>query len=180
MKENAMSVWNKLLTEEIQIASAFVPVNMATGANAGDRVSLKGYQGVAIVFFKGAGTAGQDPTITLTQYQEASGGASAALNITRVDKKQGADLTAIGMDTVSTSASPATNDTFNANTWTNSTLAEEQALVVIDVKAEDLTEGYDFIGMSVADVGTNAQIGCALYLLYGPRYAASPLPSALA
>ena len=59
--------------EKCQIVSGFVPVNLATAVNTGDYVSLKNYGRCAVVFFAAAGTAGDDPTITLTQAQDVSG-----------------------------------------------------------------------------------------------------------
>jgi glucokinase len=106
------------------------------------------------------------------------------LNITRIDKKQAAtNLLAVGTFTKSTSASPASNDTFNTTngTWTNSDLAEQAAIVVIDIKAEDLdiANGFDCVSMTIADVGTNAQLGTAIAILWDPRNSKSPLESAI-
>lgn len=174
---------NQHFVEKNQIAQGFLPVLMNSGANAGDWVSLKNYGRVAIVFFKAVGTGGDDPVITLEQATDVSAGGAKALNITRVDKKQAAtNLLAVGTFTKSTSDSPASNDTFSTNTWTNSDLAEQAAIVVIDVKAEDLDidGGFDCIRASIADVGTNAQLGCLLYILHEPRYPQETLPSAIA
>jgi hypothetical protein len=168
-----MSIINKLFLEEVQIASGFVPINLATGANAGDWINMKEYAGCAVVFFKAAGTAGDDPTVTLLQALT-NGGSSKALDFTTVFKKQGAALNAIGTFTEVTQAL--------GNTFTHADLAEEQAIIVIDIKADmlDIANGYDWFQASVGDVGTNAQLGCMLYLPYGPRHAAKPLPTAIA
>jgi len=167
---------NQLLTEKVQIASGFVPISMAAGANAGDWVSLKNFLRCAIVFFKAAGTAGDDPVITLLQATSVAGSNSKALNFTRIDSKQGAALTAIGQFTKTEQAA--------GNTYSNLTLAETQAIIVIDIKAEDLDidNGFDCLQASVADVGTNAQIGGLLYLLHDPKFVdeAGLLPSAIA
>lgn len=144
---------------------------------------MKGYGRCAIVFYKGVGTNGDDPTITLSQATAVAGTAAKALNITRVDKKQAAtNLLSTGTFTTSTSASPATADTFSTNTWTNSNLAEQAAMVVIDVKAEDLDidGGFDCITATIGDVGTNAQLGCLLYFLHEPRNAKATMDSAIA
>lgn len=174
---------NKHPTEELQICQGFLPVAMNTAANTGDVVSLKGYAGCLVLLYKAVGTASDDPTITLEQGTDVAFATNKALNITRVDKKQAAtNLLAVGTYTKSTAASPATNDTFSTNTWTNSALAEQAAIVLIDVKAEDLDVdgGYDCIRASVGDVGTNAQLGAMLYILYGPRYGKETLASAIA
>lgn len=173
---------NKHFVEMCHVVSAFLPVAMNSGAPSVDYVSLKNYGRCAIVFFKAIGTNGDDPTITLLQATAVAGTAAKALNITRVDKKQAAtNLLATGTFVKSTSGSPATHDTFSTNTWTNSDLAEQAAVIIIDVKAEDLDidNGFDCLSFTIADVGTNAQLGCALFILHEPRYPKETLDSAI-
>lgn len=160
------------LTETAQIAAAIVPVNLATAANAGDWVSLKGYGHVAIVVFKAAGGAGEPPTVTVEQAQDVSGTGHKALNFTRVDAKNGAALTAIGEFTKVTQAA--------ANTYALAA-GDTQALYVIEFDAAelDLANGFDCVQASIADVGAAAQVGCALYILTDARYAGETMPSAL-
>ena len=178
-----MSAGNIHFAEKVNVVSGFLPVDMHTNPGpTSDWVCLKGYHRCAIVFFKGIGTNGDDPVITLLQATAVAGTSSKALNITRVDKKQAAsNLLATGTYTLSTSASAASHDTFSTNTWTNSDLAEQAAVVVIDVRAEDLDidNGFDCIQANVADVGTNAQLGCLLYMLHDPKYNQVPLTSAI-
>ena len=173
---------NLHITEKLQIVSAVVPVNLATAANNGDWVCFKNFGRIAVVVFKGIGTAGEDPVITLLQAKDVAGTGSKALGFTRIDKKVGTQ-TGIGTFTTSTSAAPAANDTFNTTngTWTNSDLAENEAVVVIDVAAEDLdiVNGFDCIQASIADVGAGAQIGGVLYLPHDPRNVAKTLASAI-
>ena len=176
---------NQHFTEKVQICQGFLPVDMSAAANAGDWVSLKNYGRCAVVIYKAIGTAADDPVITVQQGTDVSAGGAKALGFTRVDKKQAAtNLLAVAEFTISTSDSPATNDTFDttAGTWTNSTLAEQAAIIVIDIKAEDLdtANGFDCIKVSIADIGSNAQLGSALYLLHDPRYQSQTLPSAIA
>src|SRR5262249_26288386 len=131
---------NVHFVEKNQIVLGFKPVAMNSGANNSDRVSLKGYGRCAVIFIKAVGTAGDDPTLSFKQAQDVGGTAEKALSVTRIDKKQAAtDLTAVGTFTKSTSDSAASNDTFNTTngTWTNSDLAEQAAIVVADIKAED-------------------------------------------
>ena len=56
-----------------QIVSGFVPVDMQDGANTGDWVSVENFNHVAIVLFKAAGTAGDDPTLTCLQATDNAG-----------------------------------------------------------------------------------------------------------
>lgn len=163
---------NKHILEKLQIASGFVPINIGS-ARSGDYVSMKGYGRCAIVFFAAAGPAGDDPTITITQATSVAPSNAKALNFTRIDVKQGADLTAVGQFTTVTQAA--------ANTYTDATSAEVQKIWVVDIKAEDLDldNGFDCVAVAVGDAGTATQIGCAFYLLHEPRYADVPLASAL-
>lgn len=159
--------------EKNQIVSAIVPVDLSTAANNGDWVSLTGYEYAVVVVHKGAGTAGDDPVITLKQATDASGTSSKALNFTVVHSKVGAQ-TGIGTFTRTTQAA--------ANTYTDAVSAEAQGLFVVEVKADqlDVDNGFTHIRVEIPDVGTNAQIGDALYILCEPRYASATMPSAIA
>ena len=161
------------LIESLQIVSGFAPVDMQTGANTGDWVSLANYNHVAAVLFKAIGTAGDDPTITCQQATDNAGTGAKALNFTTLHVKQGADLTAIGQFTKITQAS--------ANTYTEATSAEAQAIWVVEFDAQDLdvANGFDHFRVTVADIGANAQLGCLLYLLSEPRFHEALLQSAL-
>lgn len=164
---------NSKFAEQHQIVMGFLPVNMATGANAGDWVSMKNFGRLTIALIKGPGAAAQDPIITLEQAVNVSAGSAKPLNIARVDKKQAAtDLTAVAEFTSSTAESPASGDTFSTNTWTNSDLAEQAAIVLIDVNVTDLDIDNDFdcVRATIADVGSTAQLGALIYILSEPRY----------
>jgi hypothetical protein len=155
---------NALFVEQAQIVPAFVPVNLATAANPGDWVSMKGFARCTIIFVAGAGTAPDDATITVSQATAVAGTGSKALTFTRIDVKQGADLAAIGDFTTVTQAA--------ATSYTSDTSAETQNLWVIDIRAEELDEnnGFDCVQASIGDVGTAAKIGTVLYILWGSRY----------
>jgi hypothetical protein len=162
-----------LLVEQLQMVLAQPPWDMSSVASASDYVCLKDYHHVAIVFLKHVGTASDDPTITVQQANTTSGGDVKELYFTKVWKKQGLVLTATGTFTAVTQTS--------ANTFTHTDLAEQQAIVVIEFDSSELDtdNGFDCIRATVADVGSNAQNGCILYLLSEPRYAQATLPSAL-
>jgi hypothetical protein len=163
---------NALLVEQMQIVSAIIPIDLSAGANNGDWVSMKNYHKLSVVLFKAAGTAGDDPVITLRQASDVAGTGAKALTFTRVDSKVGVQ-TATGQFTTNTQTA--------ANTYTDTVSAEAQGVFVIDVDASmlDRANGFDCVQLQIPDVGTNAQIGCALYLLWIPRYASTQLPSAI-
>lgn len=146
----------------MNIESAIVPVDLQTGANAGDWVSFEHYRRCVIVFFKGAGTAGDDPVISVLQATAADGTGSKALNTSVVYSKVGT-LTSIAQWTRNTQTAAAT--------YTDATSAEATSIFAIEVQDSDLDLANDFayVSVSVADVGGNAQLGCALYLMMDPR-----------
>jgi hypothetical protein len=163
------------LVENAQIIPAFLPVNLATAANTGDWVSLANYNHVAIVFIKGPGAAGEDPTITIAQASDAAGSDTKALTFTVVHKKQAATiLTATGTFTRVTQTAAAT--------FTHTDLGEAAAVIVIEFDAEELdaANGFKFIQASVDDVGSTSQIGTVLYILTEPRFADRTPVSAIA
>lgn len=160
--------------EKSQIVSGVVPVNLATAANDGDWVSLKDYGKLTVVFFKGAGAAGEDPTLTMEQAKDVSGTGAKALDFTDIYTKQGSDLATIGQFTKVTQTA--------ANTYTEATSGEEEAIWVVEFNAEDLdvSNGFACIRARVASVGATSQIGTILYLLGDARYPQEALPSAIA
>lgn len=145
------------ILENFQLSSAFVPVDMQTAANTGDWFNMVPFRKVLCVLFKAAGTAGDDPVITLEQAKNNSGGSNKALNFTTIHSKVGT-LTSVGQFTKITQAA--------ANTYEDETSAESQAIIAIEIDESDLDVANDYthIQMSVADVGSNAQLGCGFYL----------------
>lgn len=164
---------NEHILEKIDIVPAFVPINIGT-ARTGDTISMKNHGRCAIVFFGAAGTASEDPTITVEQCSSVAPSNAKSLTFTRVDTKQGADLAAVGTWTKVTQSA--------ANTYTNLTAAEQQKIWVVDIKAEDLDVdgGFDCIRVSVGDAGSTNQIAAGLYILHEPRYAKEGGVSAIA
>lgn len=165
------------MLSHLQIAQGFLPVDLSAGANDGDWVSLEQYRRCLVVLYGAAGTAGDDPTLTLEQATSAAGGGAKALTFTDIFRKQAAtSLLAVGQYTKTVQAA--------AGSYTEATAAEQALIWVVEVDARDLdhANGFKFIRGRVADVGTNAQLGALLYVLGEPRYVDAPenLASALA
>lgn len=160
--------------ENATLEAAFVPVDMQTGANAGDWVSLENYERCIVVLYKGIGTAGDDPVFKLQQAKTSAGGTSKNLDFTEIYSKVGS--TAVSGVTAWTETTQAADTSF-----TDATSAENEAFIVVEVKADDLdvSNDYKFVQLSVADVGSNAQIGCGFYILLDPRYPQATIDSAL-
>lgn len=159
---------NMSILEYAQIVSGFAP-QVLTTARTGDVVSLKNYRRCLVLFHKGIGTAGDDPTITILQGTDVAFGTNKALTFTTIYVKQ--DPTSLGDVAQWTKVTQAA-----ANTYTDATSAEQAAIWAIDFKVEDLdiANNYDCIRASVGDVGTNAQYGALEYVLYDPIQMTSP------
>jgi hypothetical protein len=130
-------------------------------AQTGIRVNMEGVQGVTIVIVKGIGTAGDDPTYTLQEHTAYTGGTSA--NLVEIDHWYiKSDTTAFdGAETWTKTTQTA------AATATDATWAETDTLIVIEVAASALSDGYTHLSVNVGDVGSNAQLGAILYILHG-------------
>lgn len=150
------------LGRSFDLGIGFSPVDMSAAANTGKRVNLRMYGGVEIVLIKAAGTAGQDPVLTLKQHTASSGGTTA--NLAAIDHYYVKSETTLDNDEqwtrVAQTAAATISDPGGAGTS-----AEEEQIVVIPVNATALADGYDYVSLDVADVGANAQLGTVLYVL---------------
>jgi hypothetical protein len=147
-----------------QIVAAIIPVDLGTAANDGDWFNMKNFRRALAVLFKGIGTAGQDPIFTLRQATDATGANAKALTFTEIWKKVGTQ-TGIGQFTKVTQAA--------ANTYVDDVSAEAQAILAVEILAEqlDVANGFTHIQLQIPDVGAAAQIGCGFYLGLDPAYA---------
>ena len=150
------------LGRAFDVTLGFKPVDMQTAANTGARVHLKNCGGVDFVLYKGAGTAGDDPVLTLQEHNAASSGTSQ--NLVAIDHYY--LKTATTMDGselwVKTTQTKAATITDPGGLGTS---AESQMFVVVPLEASALSDGFEWVSLSVADVGGNAQLGCMFYLL---------------
>lgn len=163
---------DSLILERFAMVEGFPCVDLQTGANTGDWISLKNVSRVAVVFISGLGTGGDDPTLTINQATDVSGTGTKALNVVTnsVFKKQAA--TSLASTTVWSDASGDAS----TNTVTNATSAEQSAIWWVEFTPDelDVDGGFDCINATVADVGSNAQPG---YLFYLGEYKTAGAPS---
>ncbi len=170
-------MFNKEFLESHDIIPAFMPVDLSTATNTGDRVNLQNYDRCIFVLLASIGTAGDDPVISAQQHDAALSGNSKSLNFKRIRHKVGAtDINAIGQFTLVEQSEADSHDTAIIDG------AENEALIAIEVRAEDLDSenGYTFVSFNVADVGLNSQLGVGFYILQGAGYVNEIKQSALA
>lgn len=135
-----------------------VPTDAVAGAITGKRVSLQDAGGCTIV----VATTGGSTDITdvdLQQHTASSGGTTTDLDvITYYYYKSEATLD--GDETWTKGTQSA------ASEITNVGAASEELLLVIEVEAEQLSDGYSYISLDIPDLGTNGTRYCTiLYFL---------------
>lgn len=161
------------LAENAQIVPAFIPVDMQTGANDGDWVNMSLYEYCTAILYKAVGTAGDDPVFKLQQAQDNAGTGAKDINFTDIHSKLAVDITTVGTYTKTTQTA--------ATSYTDATSAEKAGIIQVTIRAEnlDVDNGFTHIQLSVADTGSNAQLGCGLYILEPGRFSQATLPSAI-
>lgn len=150
------------------IGSAFAPVDFNTSdAATGHRIHMRNYDAVACVLFKGAGTAGADPVITIREHTAATGGTSADLAV--VDEFYYKEETALDGDETWTRVAQSAAATATVATW-----AENEAIVVVEVNSQALSAGYEWLSFNIAATVANAQLVAGLYIMHGLKIQRRP------
>lgn len=149
--------------ESANIQMAIVPVDLQTAANNGDWVGLVNYGRVVCLLVKAIGTNGDDPVFTMKQAVDNAGTSSKALTFTTVWEKVG---TQTGIATFTKVTQTA------AGSYTNTDSAEAQTLMAVEIRAEqlDVANGFAWVQLSIPDVGGNAQLGTAIYIMLDPKF----------
>lgn len=154
------------IVENAKVVSAIAPINATGAGQDGDLVSLANCERCFIVIQCGA-WAGGTSAVTVTQEQSASGTSNTAVAFTKKTEYVHA-TDDIGAEVA------VTSNTFNLDT------ANE--VHVIEIKPEDLTDGYTHIRVELATPGSNNDYVSAMYVLTGIKYAgaADNIPTAIA
>lgn len=151
------------------IGSAFTPVDFNTSdAATGHRVHMRNYDSIAFVLFKGAGTAGADPVVTVQEHTAASSGTSATLAV--ISEFYSKTETTLDGDEVWAKTTQAVAGTANMGLTT----AEEEGIHVIEFEAAQLSAGYEWISCNIAATVANAQLVSGLYILSGLKIQREP------
>lgn len=149
------------------IVSGVVPLDLQT-ARTGDYVSLKNWGHLTVVVFKAAGTDNDDPTFTFNQATAVAGTGAKGLNVTEYMEKEGTLTSVTGWTRVTQTAASTVSP--------GDPSAQSQAIYVFEFDSSDLDAdgSFDCVSVDTSDVGTNAQLGCVLYILSDPKYGGHP------
>lgn len=152
------------------LSAGWVPVD-AQSAQTGKRVSLRNASGCTIVVFKAAGTAGDDHSYDLKQHTAATSGTTADLDvISKYWLKS--ETTLDGDETWTEVSQTAASEIVEAGGA--GTSAEEQQILVIEVDAAMLSDGYTHVSLDSGGEGSNAQLSACLYILHDLKIQRAP------
>lgn len=154
---------NNGLGIDYDLSIGLSPVNLATAANTGKRVSMVNVKSVDIILIKGVGSETEDPVLTLKSHTASSGGTGTDLAvITEYYHKSAGALTGEEVWVKKTQNAAATiSDPGGAGTS-----AESEQIVVFNVRADQLPQTDNYLSVDIADVGDGAQLGSLLYIMH--------------
>jgi len=148
------------------IGTGVAVVDIAGGAQTGNRLHMRNCETCAVVFFKEAGAASEATTLTLQEHNASSSGVSQ--NLAVIDEyflKTEATLDNDELWTRVTQAAAATVVPAASDT---------QQILVFEVEAASLSDGFQYISVSTADTSTAGQLGGILYIPHGLRVQRRP------
>ena len=143
-----MTTTQRALGRLFNISVGAVPADAVNAAITGNRVHLKDCGGVTFVVVASAGST-DILDVDLQQHTVATGGTPADLDIITTYFYQ--DETTLDGDETWTAAtqSPAASEITNVGS------ASTEQLLVIEVGAEQLADGYEWVSLNVPDLGGN-------------------------
>jgi hypothetical protein len=136
------------------ISAGAVPTDAVAGAVTGNRIHLKDCGGVTfVVIATGASTDILD--VDLQEHNAATGGTSQDLDI--ITKYYYQSETTLDGDETWTEGSQAA-----ASEITNVGAASQETLLVVEVRSEQLSDGFEWVSLNIPDLGTNGTKHCAI------------------
>lgn len=142
-----MTTGARALGRLFNISVGAVPADAVAAAITGNRVHLKDARGVSFVVVASAGST-DILDVDLQEHDASTGGTSQDLDI--ITKYYYQDETTLDGDETWTEGSQTA-----ASEITNVGSASAQQLVVIEVGADQLSDGFEWVSLNVPDLGTN-------------------------
>lgn len=161
------------LGREFDISIGNAPVDYNTAGATGKRVSLRNATGCTILVVVGAAASGTESLVlTLKQHTASTGGTSANLATcdhwyikaatTLAGTEQWLRVSQSASQTITVSDSLTTT----GSATSLSSVATKQALIAIEVGADQLSDTYAYVSLDVADPGSASRLGAVLYILH--------------
>lgn len=167
----------RALGDLFNIGVVVAPKDLSSGASTGLRVDMRNATTCTFVVICGAGTAADDLLVDLREHTAASGGTSQDLDII-TEYFRNSETTLDGDETWTRYTQAAASET----TDTTGTTAEEQNLMVIEVRHDQLSDGFRWLSLDVPDLGSaGTKYGTVIAITSGLRFRGKPerLPTIL-
>ena len=155
------------LGRAFDVLSQITPVDLGTAANTGHRVHMKNYDSIAFVTLLAVGTAAEAPTITLQEHTALTGGTST--NLVVIDEYWEKTEAVLDGDEVWARTAQTAAATVTDATWDDA----GQSVIVFEVQADSMSDGYSHLSVNIADTGT-AHIGTVFAIGYNLRVKRTP------
>lgn len=165
-----MATKERALGMLFDVDGVIAPKDLSSGASTGLRIDMRKATTCTFLIYCGAGTAGDDLLVDLQEHTASSGGTSQDLDtITEYFKKS--ETTLDGDENWTRITQAAASETADAT----GTTAEEQNLFVIEVRHDQLSDGFKWISLNIPDLGSaGTKFGCVLAVLSGLRQQGKP------
>ena len=166
------------------VGLGWAPVDLDTANGAtGKRIALSGARGIMFLVILGAGGA-EDLVLDVQQHTAYTGGTSNDLDSAAVTGTTGPDHWYIKSETLLDNDevwAKVTQAAASEVTLTGATYGANQNIVVIEVDARQLAEGYTHVSLNASKTTATACLGTCVYLLHELRYQRKPasLPNLL-
>lgn len=151
------------------IGTGWVPVDLDTANGAtGKRISMVGAEAITFVVFLAVG-ATDDVVLDVQQHTAYTSGTSADLDASGVTGSTGVTQWYIKSEATLDNDEAWTKVTQSAAseiTLTGATYGDKQNIVVIEVPASALADGYTHVSLNAATTTSTAHLGACLYFLH--------------
>ncbi len=149
------------------IGTVVVPIDLADGTNTGSRIHMMNYGAVTFVCYLNNGTSGEAPTFDVQEATANTGGTIDDLDV--IDEYWFKMDTALdGNETWTRATQSAASEVTNA-VWDDA----NEVIVAFTVRAEQLTDGYEWVTVVIGDTGT-LHLGCVLAIMHDLKVMRAP------
>jgi hypothetical protein len=165
-----MATKERALGSLFNLGVVIAPKDLSSGASTGLRVDMRNALVCTFVVICGAGTAGDDLVVDLREHSAASGGTSQDLDII-TEYFRNSETTLDGDELWTRYTQAAASET----TDTTGTTAEEQNLMVVEVRHDQLSDGFRWVSLDIPDLGSaGTKYGTVLAITSGLRQPRKP------
>jgi hypothetical protein len=155
------------LGKNFDISNALSVVDLNAGANTGLMVNMQNAAVCSFVFFGDAGTAGADLVFDLQESTALTGGTTQDLDIITTWFKK--EETTLDGDEAWTRVTQSAG----SEVTVTDTGADVEQIYVFEVRADQLSDGFKYLSLNIADA-SQAKIGGVLAILSGLKVQRKP------